>query len=57
MLELEQIDKRLIEIPAQVEQLIAERNQLLGYKKALEDSKESEVKPNGKLKKLEKNES
>jgi len=56
MLELEQINKRLGEIPTQIEQIMAERNQLLGYKKALEDVKESEKKPNEKVKKLEKNE-
>ena len=58
MLELEHIDKRLVEIPSQVEKLLAERNQLLGYKMALADSSEkSEDKPNGKIKKLGKNES
>ena len=57
MLELEGIDKRLKEIPMQLEQIIAERNQLLGYKQALEDSSEKpEDKPNGKIKKLEKDE-
>ena len=55
MLELKEIDKRLADIPVQIDQIIAERNQLLGYKKALEDSaKKSEG--NSKIKKLEKNE-
>tara|TARA_R100000963_G_C4583933_1_gene63786 strand:+ start:182 stop:322 length:141 start_codon:yes stop_codon:yes gene_type:complete len=34
---LEDIDKRLKEIPAILEQLKAEQNQLLGYKQALLD--------------------
>ena len=51
MLELEKIDKRLLEIPRQVDQLIAERNQLLGYKQALEDAKNKE-KPKEKVKKI-----
>ena len=33
----EDIDKRLKEIPALLKQLIAEQNQLLGYKQALLD--------------------
>lgn len=57
MLELEQINKRLSEIPLQLEQIVAERNQLLGYKQALEDVNKPEEKPNGKAKKSEKNES
>ena len=55
MLTLEQIDKRLEEIPLQMNQIIAERNQLLGYKQALEDSEPKE-EPKSKTKKLEKNE-
>ena len=47
----EWIEKRLQEIPIQLEQLVAERNQLLGYKQALDDSsKKPEDKPNGKIK-------
>ena len=56
MLELEKINKRLNEIPGQLEQIIAERNQLLGYKQALEDVKTSEEKPKDKGKSV-KNES
>jgi len=36
-MKLEDIDKRLKEIPAILEQLKAEQNQLLGYKQALLD--------------------
>ena len=36
-MKLEDIDKRLQEIPALLEQLRAEQNQLLGYKQALLD--------------------
>ena len=47
MLELEAINNRLEEIPKQLDQIMAERNQLLGYKQALEDSEKlkSEDKP------------
>jgi len=34
---IEDIDKRLKEIPALIEQIKAEQNQLLGYKQALLD--------------------
>ena len=57
MLELKAIEKRLEEIPRQLDQIMAERNQLLGYKQALEDANKPEEKPNGKVKKSEKNES
>ena len=65
MLTLEQIDNRLNEIPKQLESIVAERNQLLGYKKALEDAdvfnkpgfNESKEKPSLKVKKMENNES
>ena len=40
MMNIEDIDKRLQEIPAILEQLRAEQNQLLGYKQALLDIKE-----------------
>ena len=36
-MKLEDIDKRLQEIPVLLEQLRAEQNQLLGYKQALLD--------------------
>ena len=36
-MKLEDIDKRLKEIPVLLEQLRAEQNQLLGYKQALLD--------------------
>mgnify|MGYP003144075464 CR=1 FL=1 len=39
-MKLEDIDKRLKEIPDLLEQLKAERNQLLGYKQALLDIEE-----------------
>ena len=39
-MELEAIEKRLLEIPTILESLKAEFNQLLGYKKALTDSEE-----------------
>ena len=65
MLTLEQIDNRLNEIPKQLESIVAERNQLLGYKKALEDAdvfnkpgfNESKEKPKQKAKKMENDES
>ena len=38
-MKLEDIDKRLQEIPELLEQLKAEHNQLLGYKQALLDIK------------------
>ena len=40
VMKLEDIDKRLQEIPIMLEQLKAEQNQLLGYKQALLDIKE-----------------
>ncbi len=40
-MKLEDIDKRLKEIPVLLEQLRAEQNQLLGYKQALIDIKEN----------------
>ena len=39
-MKLEDIDKRLQELPAILEQLRAEQNQLLGYKQALLDIEE-----------------
>ena len=52
MLEIDGINKRLSEIPAQLEQIMAERNQLLGYKKALEDAETAKENSNGKIKKI-----
>ena len=37
MLKLSEIEKRIAEIPVQIEQLKAENNQLLGYKQAIID--------------------
>ena len=53
---LEEIDKRLQEIPAVLDQIRSEQNQLLGYKQALLDMEDEKVikdepKSNGKLKK------
>ena len=53
---LEEIDKRLQEIPAILDQIRSEQNQLLGYKQALLDMEDEKVikdepKSNGKLKK------
>ena len=39
-MKIEDIDKRLKELPAIIEQLRAEQNQLLGYKQALLDIEE-----------------
>ena len=39
-MKIEDIDKRLQELPAIMEQLRAEQNQLLGYKQALLDIEE-----------------
>lgn len=41
-MKIEDIDKRLQEIPLQIEQLKAEHNQLLGYKQALMDVKQED---------------
>ena len=53
---LEEIDKRLQEIPAILDQIRSEQNQLLGYKQALLDMEDEKVikdepKSNGKIKK------
>ena len=53
---LEEIDKRLQEIPAILDQIRSEQNQLLGYKQALLDMEDEKVikdepKDNGKIKK------
>tara|TARA_R110002020_G_scaffold323164_1_gene538960 strand:+ start:1922 stop:2083 length:162 start_codon:yes stop_codon:yes gene_type:complete len=44
MLEINDIDKRLSEIPAQIQQLESERNQLLGYKQAIIDRLDAKEK-------------
>ena len=53
---LEEIDKRLKEIPVVLDQIRSEQNQLLGYKQALLDMEDEKVikdepKDNGKIKK------
>tara|TARA_Y100000310_G_scaffold215981_1_gene216939 strand:- start:248 stop:430 length:183 start_codon:yes stop_codon:yes gene_type:complete len=53
---LEEIDKRLQEIPAVLDQIRSEQNQLLGYKQALLDMEDEKIikdepKDNGKIKK------
>ena len=53
---LEEIDKRLQEIPVVLDQIRSEQNQLLGYKQALLDMEDEKVikdepKDNGKIKK------
>ena len=50
-MKLEEIEKRLQELPTIMEQLRAEQNQLLGYKQALLDIEEKkEVKDSEKKK-------
>tara|TARA_Y100000296_G_C4937342_1_gene139650 strand:- start:3 stop:203 length:201 start_codon:yes stop_codon:yes gene_type:complete len=46
---LEQIDKRLAEIPQQVAVIQAEQNQLLGYKQALTDAETEATPKNGEV--------
>ena len=48
-LTLEQIDKRLAEIPQQIAALTAEQNQLAGYKQALEDVEAEATPKNGEV--------
>ena len=48
-LTLEQIDKRLEEFPQQIAAITAERNQLMGYKQALEDSEAEATPKNGEV--------
>ena len=47
VLTLEQVDKRLSEIPQQLSAIHAEQNQLLGYKQALSDTKAEAAPKNG----------
>ena len=44
MLELGEIEKRIAEIPVQIEQLRTENNQLLGYKQAIIDRLDAKKK-------------
>tara|TARA_Y100000310_G_scaffold264648_1_gene275342 strand:+ start:361 stop:507 length:147 start_codon:yes stop_codon:yes gene_type:complete len=46
--DLEKIEKRLQEIPALIEQLRAEHNQLLGYRQALADIEDKTKDKKGK---------
>ena len=48
MMKLEDIEKRLVEIPIIIENLRAEHNQILGYKQALLDIEENKTKKKGK---------
>ena len=48
-LTLEQIDKRLAEIPQQIAAITAEQNQLAGYKQALEDGEAEATPKNGEV--------
>ena len=48
-LTLEQIDKRLAEIPQQIAAITAEQNQLAGYKQALEDVEAEATPKNGEV--------
>jgi len=48
-LTLEQIDKRLAEIPQQLAAIQAENNQLLGYKQALTDTEAEATPKNGEV--------
>ena len=49
VLTLEQVDKRLEEIPQQLAAIQAENNQLLGYKRALEDVEAEATSKNGEI--------
>ena len=46
---LEQINKRLAEIPQQIAAITAEQNQLAGYKQALEDVEAEATPKNGEV--------
>ena len=47
VLTLEQVDKRLAEIPQQIAKITAEQHQLMGYKQALEDTEAEATPKNG----------
>jgi len=49
ILTLEQVDKRLEEIPRQLASIQAEHNQLLGYKQALADAEVETTPKNGEV--------
>ena len=49
VLTLEQVAKRLAEIPQQVAAIQAEQNQLMGYKQALEDIETQATPKNGEV--------
>ena len=49
VLTLEEIDKRIAEIPQQVASLTTEQHQLIGYKKALEDVEAEATPKNGEV--------
>ena len=49
VLTLEQVDKRLAEIPQQIAAIQAENNQLLGYKQALTDAEAEATPKNGEV--------
>ena len=56
VLTLEQVDKRLAEIPQQIAAIQAENNQLLGYKQALTDAEAEAIPKNGEVMPLPKKE-
>jgi hypothetical protein len=49
VLTLEQVEKRLAEIPKQLSAIQAEQNQLLGYKQALTDVEAEATPKNGEV--------
>ena len=49
VLTLEQVDKRLAEIPQQIAKITAEQHQLMGYKQALEDVEAEATPKNGEV--------
>ena len=49
VLTLEQVDKRLAEIPQQMASITAEQHQLMGYKQALEDVEAEATPKNGEV--------
>jgi prefoldin subunit 5 len=49
VLTLEQLEKRLAEIPQQMAAITAEQHQLMGYKKALEDVEAEATPKNGEV--------
>ena len=49
VLTLEQVEKRLAEIPQQMAEITAEQHQLMGYKRALEDVEAEATPKNGEV--------